>query len=108
MPAYLSDAPPSLAQGNYGLGSMPNVPVIPPLLPNGEAIPLEPARFDPPSLAALRGDVNLPFIGQPPSEKSLDDIATDARTQRIWISIAVLALVIAVVVGSGLVVYAVH
>lgn len=95
--------PAALIPGLYDLQSVPGIPIIPPLLPNGEAIALEPARFDPPSLAVLRGDVKLPYLGQPPSSKSLID-ATDPQTQKNWIILAVVSVVFALMV-AGVVAY---
>jgi hypothetical protein len=84
------------------LGSLPAIPVIPPLLPSGEAIALEPARFDPPSLAALRGDVQLPHIGQPPSSRTL---VPEVHIQRnSWIAFAIASVMMAFAI-VGLAVY---
>jgi hypothetical protein len=80
------------------LNAVPSVPVIPPLLPSGEGIALEPARFDKPSLAALRGDVKLPYIGPTDSRQSQGSFGS-APADDVpfgWKVLAVFAVLVAI------------
>jgi len=85
------------------------IPVLPPLTSDGEGIAFEPPRFDPPSQAALRGDVQLPTIQQsPPSWSSLPQgIDTSARppSQGRWVALVVAVAAVSLLVPTLLFFY---
>lgn len=85
------------------------IPVLPPLTGDGEAIAFEPPRFDPPSQAALRGDVQLPTIQQsPPSWSSLPqgvDTSSRPPSQGRWVALVVAVAAVSVLVPTLLFFY---
>ena len=86
------------------------IPVLPPLMPDGDPLAFEqPPRFDPPSQAALRGDVQLPSIQQaPPSWSSLPqgvDTSEGPVSQGRWVALVAAVAVVSVLVPTLLFFY---